>query len=262
MKNLLLLPLLLICCLPAAANKLELEGNYSGHNLYLQIGNCSGQMHHLRILINDSILDSLQTQESAVELYLDKYRFALQTHLKIRISVSGGCTVKLLNPDMDNWRHPAEFLMIRIDSVKKELCWKAKEDTSRFVYEIQQFRWNKWIRIAKVPSSGKADVITQTQDLKEWIHSGQNKFRIKACAPFCFYSENVTLQGPVVHPDIFGERYRDKPIMFSSETHFEIYDAYGNIVMKGYAKSAETKDLPRGGYYLCYDNFMTQFTKE
>ena len=155
---------------------------------------------------------------------------------------------------MDNIPRPAEFLNAIISKEKKTLTWMAREDTSHFVYNIEQYRWNKWIKIGSFSSTGKNDTLNGSISLEGWIHSGTNKFRIKACTLFCFYSKEITLEGPGTMPDKIAGHYRDKPIEFPFETHYELYDSYGNIIKKGFGKTLDITALPRGMYYLAYDN--------
>jgi hypothetical protein len=43
-------------------------------------------------------------------------------------------------------------------------------------------------------------------------------------------------------------------IIFTAETLYEIYDSYGNIVKKGFGKTVDVSNLPKGIYYINYDN--------
>ncbi|HET6227002.1 MAG TPA: hypothetical protein VFF27_12025, partial [Bacteroidia bacterium] len=51
-------------------------------------------------------------------------------------------------------------------------------------------------------------------------------------------------------------------ISFSEETLFEVYDAYGNITKRGFSNTIDISNLPKGNYYLCYDNEVTDFKKK
>ena len=48
----------------------------------------------------------------------------------------------------------------------------------------------------------------------------------------------------------------------SIETMYEIYDQYGNIVKKGFGSKLDVSNLPKGGYFLNYDNKMGEFVKK
>ena len=47
-----------------------------------------------------------------------------------------------------------------------------------------------------------------------------------------------------------------------TETMFEIYDQFGNIVKRGFANSVDASNLAKGAYYLNYDNKMGEFIKK
>jgi len=51
-------------------------------------------------------------------------------------------------------------------------------------------------------------------------------------------------------------------IKFSGETLYEVYDAYGNVVKRGYGDDLSIQTLSKGSYYLCYDNVMSDFSKK
>ena len=50
--------------------------------------------------------------------------------------------------------------------------------------------------------------------------------------------------------------------MFSAETMYEIYDAYGNIVKKGFGSKLDVTNLKRGTYYINFDKEMSKFLKK
>jgi len=261
MKKIIPLTLLLTIGFTVSGNKLIIEGAYKGHNLYFQLGSCTEGLHTIFISINDTIHDTLKTRSTAFELNLAKYAFPLQTSLKIQLS-SDDCFPKLLNQGMDqDMKHPAEFLSIVVSLEDKMIRWSAREDTTKFDYVIEQYRWNRWLKIGSVPSNGKSDMFTASLSLEEWIHSGENKFRIKVCAPFCFYSREIKLEMPETQPDVFANQYQGKPLQFSAVTHYEVYDTYGNVIKSGVGKSVDLKELPRGLYYLAYDNKIAEVSR-
>ena len=54
----------------------------------------------------------------------------------------------------------------------------------------------------------------------------------------------------------------NKAIQFTTETAYEVYDGFGSVVKKGFGKETDIKSLPKGKYYLCYDNQVTEFDKK
>jgi hypothetical protein len=54
----------------------------------------------------------------------------------------------------------------------------------------------------------------------------------------------------------------DDLVEFNMETMYEIYDNYGNIVLKGTEKTVDVKALSKGKYYLNFDNQMEEIQKK
>jgi hypothetical protein len=53
-----------------------------------------------------------------------------------------------------------------------------------------------------------------------------------------------------------------KQIQYNFETAFEVYDAFGTIVKKGFGKITDINNLAKGKYYLCYDNQISEINKK
>jgi hypothetical protein len=55
----------------------------------------------------------------------------------------------------------------------------------------------------------------------------------------------------------------DKLIEFSDDTRYEIFDMYGNVVLKGFGNEVDVQNLKKGTYYINYDNKTgDKFTKK
>jgi hypothetical protein len=39
---------------------------------------------------------------------------------------------------------------------------------------------------------------------------------------------------------------------------YEMYDMYGNVVLKGFGKTADLTGFNKGIYYLCFDNEVVE----
>jgi hypothetical protein len=65
----------------------------------------------------------------------------------------------------------------------------------------------------------------------------------------------------IVNKPSFAIAKNNSGVDFTGETGYEVYDAYGVVVKKGFGKQVKIDNLPKGQYYLCYDNTMTEFKK-
>lgn len=56
----------------------------------------------------------------------------------------------------------------------------SKNEINNLTYTIEQFRWNKWIKVGEV--DGKGGIQENTYSFQTQPHSGLNKFRVKQVA--------------------------------------------------------------------------------
>lgn len=152
------------------------------------------------------------------------------------------------------------FCPIKPDTV---IYWTAKEDSVKFDYLIQQFKWNRWVTWDTIQSLNQKDSVKYSHKISKYIHSGQNQFRIKAVnvTPKLIISRTVIFKNKEF--DVFELRghfpyYQENPITFKVNTYYELYDKSGTKLKYGYGNSFDIKDLPKGIYYLNYDNKMTE----
>lgn len=142
---------------------------------------------------------------------------------------------------------------------------------------IEHYCWNRWVRKAKVTGkgrpgtgdySGKEPGKFQYKFGKIPPHSGENKWRV------LFMNDSNICLG--VSKELYGidskgeplafvpkvdhtNKKKDKEIVFSAETYYELYDALGTIVDKGFGKTLSYAILEKGIYTLYYDNTSTTF---
>jgi hypothetical protein len=142
--------------------------------------------------------------------------------------------------------------------------WTSTEDTTKFIYYVQQFRWNKWINCDSVQSLNLKDSVSYFIKVSKFIHTGKNQFRIKA--------NNINTPHLIISQVNFMAQETDicryigkcglENIQFETATCYELYNSDGKRLKSGYGASIYIKDLPKGAYYLNYDNKMEEFIKK
>ncbi len=152
-------------------------------------------------------------------------------------------------------------------AVDKDLTfkWSTKGETGKLPYTIEQYRWNKWVKVGEVEGNGTPE--QNNYSFKVSPHTGKNQYRVKQVdyTGQPKFSRTVDFMSPA--PEItFSPARVAREITFSAgtkptETMFEIYDQYGNIVKRGFASVVDASNLPKGAYYLNYDNKMGEFIK-
>jgi len=244
---------------PLFAQQIVLEGAYNGVNLFVQnpFAECGVGFCCYGVSVNGE-LSTTETESSAFEIKLDKLGCVVGEQLKVVLFHKEGCKPKVLM-QMHPPRPRADFVSLDIDNqgVLKLIIGPDRRTIKLFIAE--QFRWNKWIKIAELSEPDTLGGITYSFKITD-MHSGENKFRVKQITynnrPH--YSKSVKVVGDYP-PPVFKYDQEKKMIEFSTVTQFEIYDDFGNLVKRGYDSNVECSKLKRGKYYLNYDIVQTKF---
>lgn len=257
------LVLFLSLVLGVNAKNLVFEGNYQGKNVYVQnpfrgssgVGFCV-----IEVMVNGKVTTD-ETNSSAFEIDFKAQQLKLGDKVEVTIRHNDDCAPKVLNPEVLLPKSTFDLVSITIDKVTNVLNWSTKSETGKLPYIVEQYRWNKWVKIGEVDGVGTP--VQNSYSYKIAPHSGKNQFRIKQVdyTGQPKISKPTDFTSPV--PDVtFTPAKVSKEIIFSSETMFEIYDQYGNIVKKGFTKQVDASNLAKGVYYLNYDNKMAEFIKK
>ena len=261
MKNILTFLISFFVALTSYAGVIVLEGHYQGKNLYVQnpfagsgVGFCT-----FEVTINGEVSTD-EVNSSAFEIDFTAALLKIGDPVIVKIKHKDDCKPKVLNPEVLKPKSTFEIVNMNI-SKDGVFEWTTSNETGKLTFVVEQFRWNKWIKVGEVDGVGTS--AENKYEFKIEDHSGENKFRVKQvdysgkprysqAARFVSTKEVVTFT-PIKVKDI---------ITFSSETLFEIYDSYANIVKKGYGSSVDVTNLKKGIYYLNYDSKSETFVKK
>lgn len=263
MKNISTLGLLIIFSSPFANadGVIILEGNYQGKNLYVQnpfaasgVGFC---VYEVRV--NGNVTTD-EWNSSAFEIDFSAQQLKLGDKVEVKISHKDDCKPKVLNPEVLKPKSTFETVAISVDK-EGILKLQTKGETGKLTFIVEQFRWNKWVNVGEFEGKGTAG--PNDYSFKITPHSGENQFRVKQVDYTGKPRYSTIAKYRSTMPEVtFSPIKVSKEITFSSETMFEIYDSYGNIVKKGYASMVDVSNLPKGIYYINYDNKTDQFVKK
>jgi hypothetical protein len=139
-------------------------------------------------------------------------------------------------------------------------CYK---ETTKSPYIIEQFRWEKWMKIAEIDGRWTPE---QTMYSFLGIHYyGENLCRVKISSN-SNDSEKVKWTREI-SPVNFSINKKASKIEFSdekartTETMYEIANASETIIKMGWAKYVSYNSLPKGTYPLYYDNKIAKFKR-
>jgi hypothetical protein len=231
----------------AQTDTLVLNGVYEGKNIYVQ----SEGVSPVTVVINGN-KSTDPYYEGAFEIDLSHYQFNTGDSVHVLIIHKKDSPVKIFNNEIIDPIVTVEYLGISIDSVGM-LKWKTKNEISKFSFTVEQYRWNKWVKVGEV--NGKGGYGENEYSFQTIPISGENKFRVKQfnygrppkisdTAVFISKLPTVKLKSVIIQGKI----------EFDVETRYEIYDDKGNIVKVGSGKTVDCTKLHAGDYFLNYDN--------
>ena len=242
-------------------NVVNLDGIFQGKNLYVMnpfsssgVGFCVYE-----VKVNGQVTTD-EINSSAFEIDLSLYQLKLGDKLEVEIKHKENCKPKVLNPEV--LKPKSTFKTVKIDVSKDGyLNWTTTGETGELPYEVQQYRWNKWVKVGTI--EGKGTPGTNTYKYKVNAHSGNNRFRVRQMdyTKKANYSTNADFRS-MSPPISFEPQKATTTINFSGETQYEVYDYYGNIVLKGVGTKIDISKLAKGDYFLNYDNSMDTFKKK
>jgi hypothetical protein len=177
----------------------------------------------------------------------------------IRIKHKNGCAPKILNP---GGLRPKPTFNTESIGIEKTgiLRWSTTNEMGKLPFIVQQYKWNKWVKIGELEGMG-----TETKHDYEYqvsFTSGTNKFRVIQKNYQGKVKKTISVEIESGKPMLtFIYNKRSKKVIFSDATQFEIYDAYGRLVIRGYSTQADVAKLDKGDYYISYDNKTDEFHK-
>jgi hypothetical protein len=245
----------------AKAN-LSIEGHYQGVNVIVQSPESEDGFGYCvsRVLVNGNI-SSASCQSSAFQVDLTEFDINVGDPVLIVVEHEEGCKPKLINPEV--LLPKSTYILDDISCTPDGLLsWSTTGESGKLAYQVEQYKWNKWIVIGEVDGNGSSKKNTYTFIVSP--HSGENKIRIsqtdmtgekRASKEVTFTC--IECPEPIIVKEDGGIVFQNngKPV----KTKYEIYDAYGNIVKKGMNSAVDCGNLKKGVYHVNFDNKYEKF---
>lgn len=124
---------------------------------------------------------------------------------------------------------------------------------------LQHYRLYNWITIDTFATTGEDEYLV-LNNYQLPVHSGVNKYRILIKGEFRIF-RHFELESSFDKVTI-EKIDLSEAIHFSDITWYEMVNAKGQIVSSGQSKIVDCKKLPKGRYYLHYDNGLFKKLKK
>ena len=256
---------LILCMLLLGASEMSggvivIEGHYQLRNLYVVNGETASGVGFctVEVTVNGDVTND-EWNSTAFEVDLSQYGFEMGDPVMVQISYKEDCEPRILNPGA---LKPAPTFEVKdITIADNILSWETVNEQGMIPYIVQQYKWNKWVKIGEVQGVGTSNL--NTYEFKVEPVSGQNRFRViqKSYEGKVRKSPDVSFASNQAPVEFSYDRKRQL-ISFTRSTSYEIYNKYGQIIKRGVAKEVDVSPLRRSNYYLTYDNATDEFTKK
>jgi hypothetical protein len=247
--------------LPENKDTLVLKGQYFNENLIV-LNPHSGNTFSVSEVIVNSVPVTDELRSSAFEIDLKYLNLQQGDSVRIEIVYIANIGVpQIVNPEA--LRAGSNFRFVSADCDRKNMLlqWVVECDELTESFEVEHFRWDKWITIGIV---NPGDFQTHPSYSGPFVpHSGRNLFRIKYIDADgnMFFSNEIRFTSKDKEIQLLSGKSKDI-IEFSSETFYQLFNENGAMVFDGQGTEIDISALEKGRYYLNYDNKTTTITKK
>jgi len=262
----LILSLLIFCFTSAVfADETSLSGIYQGKNIYVMNPFASSGVGYciFEVRVNGQVTTD-EINSSAFEIDLSIYNFNIGDKVNVQLKFKSGCQPKVLNSEVLQASSTFTASSLKVNK-NNTLSWTTTGESGSLPFVVEQYRWNKWVKVATV--EGKGTPGTNSYEVEVIPHSGENTFRIKQVdyTKRPRYSRDAKYRN--MTPAVSYSPVKDitNEILFSASTMYEIYNPFGNLVLKGTGTSVDVSSLQKldkYNYILHFDNQVIQFNKK
>lgn len=245
----------------SAAGVIILKGEYQNQNIFVQnaiagagVGYCTYEVNINGATTTDEV------NSTAFEIDLAQFNLEVGTPITVTIRYKDdGCELRVLNPQALKPNPTFETVSIEIDH-NGLLTWTTDNERAPLPFVVEQFKWNKWVKVGEVMGSGEEG--ENEYGFRAQPHSGLNKFRVRQIGYYDNSRSTPEISMRSMKKEVsFVYNRKRQSIHFSESTGYEVYDKYGTIVKKGFGPSIDLDNLKRDVYYLNHGNTMGEFRK-
>lgn len=250
MKRLSLIAFLSLFSIASQAEVLVLNGVYQGRDIYIKnpfsgdgVGFCV-----FEVLVNGK-MTSDEVNSSAFAVDLSLFEMNIGDPVEIVIRSKADCQPKVINPGAIKPRSTFEITGIDVNN-ELDLNWTTTSESGALPFVIEQFKWNKWVKIGEV--MGEGDEGPNDYLFRVKVTAGENDFRVRQTdTEGTRTSSKVTIQSEKAPVEILNKKVFDV-LEFAQETQYEVFDEFGLLTAQGFGSYVDLSDKSKGKYYVNY----------
>ena len=235
----------------ATVDNMQVSGYYFGENLII-INPMIGDRYAVESVKVNNIVTEDEINSSVFEIDFEALELKVGSRVEVLISyvVSSEKPV-VYNPEVLEPESNFSFNTCDFDRKEQTISWSIEGSPGEEAFEIEQYRWEKWVRIGMVEPG---DSVSYNNYIKKVdAHSGKNLYRVKIIDSqgMINYSPSMkylSREEPVV---ITNKKY-DEEVLFSATTMFQLYDEKRILVRAGVSDKIVVSDLEGGKYWVNY----------
>lgn len=237
------------------------EGTYQNKNLYVSnpvaaegFGFCAYEVTVNGIVTTDEV------NAATFEIDFSALSLTFGQPVVVVIKHKDGCEPTVANPSV---LLPVSTFECKQIGVNEEglISWTTSGERVAINFFIEQFKWNKWVKIGEVNGKGATQDPNNSYTFKSKLIAGENKFRVSQQsfdgAIRSSQSAQISSAVPVVS---FERNAKEMVFTFSERTSYEIVDMYGVVKMAANGDKVNYSKLTKGDYFLNFDNSSVSFT--
>ncbi|MCF0207357.1 MAG: hypothetical protein HUK15_08010 [Bacteroidales bacterium] len=220
-----------------------------------------------KIYLNGSLL-KIDLSRSFASIELSDYGIMNGDEFRLNVIYNGNC-----QPQVENSRRFMEMPKFDLLSSKIEeeggrstLILKIRQNFVMRPYYVEQFRNGKWVKVGAIMAQRRRGEVEYTLSFASL--AGENTMRVYQVNDKGVRLEEkvFTVKSPKTEPVVvksIKQKSTISEIEFSGYTEYFVIDGVtGDVKMQGMAKKVDISSLPKGKYFLEYENSCIFFKRK
>jgi hypothetical protein len=235
----------------ATVDNIQVSGYYFGKNLIV-INPMIGNRYAVESVKVNNIPTEDEINSSVFEVDFKALGLSIGSRVEVSISYVVSTTKpEIYNPEVLEPESNFSFATCDLDKKEQIISWTIEGSSGEGAYEIEQYRWEKWVRIAIVEPEDS--IAFNKYEKKVDVHSGKNLFRIKVIDSNGLINYSPSLKYlSRLSPVVISNKNFDEEIVFSGITMYQLYDEKGLLILSGTADKVDVSSLESGRYWINY----------